>query len=65
MLDSGQLTRKILVDFLDEQGGTIYTEASSESPIIIGLSGSAHSLGVVEPNDTSMNIILFRGGQYT
>ena len=58
MLVSGQLTRKALTAFLGEQGGTIYKKTSSESPIIIGLRGSAHSLGVVESlsrYDISMN----------
>lgn len=65
LLDSGQLTQKILAGFLGEHGRTFYKEASSKSRIIVGPSGSAHIPEVVESNDSSVKIIPFRRGQYT
>lgn len=65
LLDSGQLTHKILAGFLGEHGRTFYKEASSERRIIVGPSGSALVPEVVESNDQSVKIVPFRRGQYT
>ena len=65
LLDSGQLTQKLLAGFLGEHGRTFYREASSGRRVIVGPSGSAYVPEVVESNDHSVKIVPFRRGQYT